>query len=154
MWYRRSERTLVGAGMWAALVLLSSAPVTGILPDLAAQDPDSVARRIDSTATLHGFVRDLGGRPLAGVDVVVLGIGRVAVTDAEGRFQLGSLPPGAVAVHVNQTWFAKHRRIVTLAPRSRHRLDVMLGAQEPAWCDEASADTWAIECRVPPARGR
>ena len=147
-------RSFAGAGFWTVLLLLSSAPTAGVVPDLAAQDPDSVARRVDSTATLYGVVRDLGGRPLAGVDVVALGVGRISVTDAEGRFQLASLPSGAVAIHVNQTWFAKHRRIVTLTPRSRHRLDVVLGAQVPAWCDEGSADTWAIECRVPPSPGR
>lgn len=44
---------------------------------------------------IGGVVRDHSDRaPLAGVEVAVKGTGRFATTDAEGRFALGSLPPG------------------------------------------------------------
>jgi hypothetical protein len=43
---------------------------------------------------IGGVVRDRDDRPLAGVEVTPVGSARTAVTDAEGRYRLHSLPEG------------------------------------------------------------
>ena len=48
-----------------------------------------------ATGVLRGVVRDTAGRPVAGADVRIPGTGFWTVTDAEGRFVLVNLPPGA-----------------------------------------------------------
>ena len=55
------------------------------------------------------------GQPLGGVTVVVVGTLYAAVTDAEGQFMLGPMPPGAYAVEVNALGFQVERRDVNVA---------------------------------------
>jgi hypothetical protein len=110
-----------------------------------------VARR-DSTATVSGIVHDRDQRPLAGVDVVALGVGRVAVTNREGRFTLTGLPAGAVELQVGDNWLERKRRIVTLGPGERLRYDLLLHGQVLIWCQEGHAEDWAIACRASPNR--
>ena len=55
------------------------------------------------------------GAPLEGVTVVVVGTLFAAVTEAEGRFAIGPIPPGAYAVEVNALGFQTERRDVDIA---------------------------------------
>jgi len=54
-------------------------------------------------------------QPVAGVNVVVVGTLYAAVTDAEGQFMLGPMPPGTYAVEVNALGYASLRRDVAVA---------------------------------------
>lgn len=47
-----------------------------------------------------GTVRDEAGAPLVDVQVVVAALGRTALTDAEGRFTLRGLAPGAHRLNI------------------------------------------------------
>lgn len=52
-----------------------------------------------SPGRITGSIADAVTRtPLASVDVSIAGLGRVAVTDAEGRYSIDSVPPGLVRV--------------------------------------------------------
>ena len=50
---------------------------------------------------IGGVVRDGQERPLAGVEVTPVGSARTAVTDAEGRYRLHSLPEGRRRLRVS-----------------------------------------------------
>jgi hypothetical protein len=106
----------------------------------------------DSTATILGVIQDHDQRPLAGVDVVALGVGRVAVTDRAGRYRLAGLPAGAVEIQVGDNWLERKRRIVTLGPGERHRYDLLLHGEVLIWCDQGHSEDWAIACRESPNR--
>ena len=43
----------------------------------------------DTTATVLGTVKDSAGRPISGVEVYVLTIGRGARTNDDGRYEIG-----------------------------------------------------------------
>jgi hypothetical protein len=106
----------------------------------------------DSTATLIGVIHDRDQRPLSGVDVVALGVGRAAVTDRDGRYSLAGLPAGAVEIQVGDNWLERKRRTVTLAPGERHRYDLLLHGEVLIWCDQGHSEDWAIACRASPNR--
>ena len=53
-------------------------------------------------AELRGRVlASLGRAPLAGVNVIVQGMGKGALTDEQGRFVIADLPPGLVNVQAS-----------------------------------------------------
>jgi len=143
--------------------LLLAAGLGFHVSSVAAQYPEKEGPRIrrydpgrrlsrDSTATLIGMIHDRDQRPLAGVDVVALGVGRVAVTDRAGRYRLAGLPAGAVEILVGDNWLERKRRMVTLAPGERHRYDLLLHGEVLIWCDQGHSEDWAIACRESPNR--
>lgn len=107
-------------------------------------------------ATVSGFARDPSGRPLAGVEVLVLGDARSGaallrgISDDQGRFVLGALEPGVYGVAAIKTgYLAALGRVNTLI---RSSVDLVLrpvpkpgdpGAEKVV--DDLS---WAL--RVPP----
>lgn len=55
---------------------------------------------------LTGNVVDLGGRPIAGAHVRLLGTRRVVQSDVHGAFALDSVPPGFQVVEARRIGFA------------------------------------------------
>lgn len=65
------------------------------------------ARAQDSTGAIEGVVRDTAGRPVAWAQVVAhgAGAGGGAHTDSLGRYRIGSLPAGRIAVLVRRVGY-------------------------------------------------
>jgi hypothetical protein len=98
-----------------------------LLGDVEAQaQPASVARPAGQIATfapgvITGLVRDEAGTPLAGVVVSALGTSTtIALTGEDGRFELGSLPPGPYVVRVHRKgYLTPSPQRVHVAPNGR-----------------------------------
>jgi outer membrane cobalamin receptor len=83
-----------------------------------------------AAATLRGTVIDFKTHePLGRVKVTVAGSDREALTDAQGRFELTPLPPGAVALTLATVGYGVSRQTVQLAANQVLVLTVPLGAE-------------------------
>ena len=71
-----------------------------------AQQPSRITGTVEEART---------GEPLEGVTVVVVGTLFAAVTETEGRFAIGPMPPGTYAVEVNALGFRTERREIEIA---------------------------------------
>jgi hypothetical protein len=84
------------------------------------------------SASITGTVTDPRGAPVAGAAVMFTGASPshrdvAAVTDAQGGFRFGGLPPGRYTVLVNATGFGPQQWPVTVEAGATARLDVVLG---------------------------
>lgn len=80
-----------------------------------------VPRPSRATTSLSGVVREQGsGKPLAQVQVVVLGTDLEATSDEEGRFSLAAVPPGTHRLEVRRVGFVVERRELSLAAGTPH----------------------------------
>jgi hypothetical protein len=105
----------------------ASAPPTG--PGLAALP---TLRR--GTARLTGTVRDAAGQPIAGARVAVRearAIDSIAVTDAQGAFQLSRLPAGTYPVAASALGYVIAEGAVDLRPGEAATLALTLTALTP-----------------------
>jgi hypothetical protein len=82
---------------------------------------------------VSGRVFDLDGRPLAGVDVVALGLGRATTTDGRGGFRFSRLPAGFFEFQFRRQGFELSQWSVTVEP-NLPTLDVSIAAIGPTWC--------------------
>jgi TonB-linked SusC/RagA family outer membrane protein len=78
-----------------------------------------VGRAHAQTGRITGQVTDTaGGRPLAGVEITLVGAGDRATagvrTDAEGKYTIGAAPAGRVQMHVRTLGYAPRDRMVTV----------------------------------------
>ncbi|MCB9793953.1 MAG: TonB-dependent receptor [Alphaproteobacteria bacterium] len=91
-----------------ALALLLAAPLVCV---------SSVAQAA-TTGAIRGQVVDEGGLPVPGVSVTLTGVNiageRTAVSDADGRFRIPTLPPGSHELLVKKEGFATMRVLVTV----------------------------------------
>lgn len=127
-------RRLPNAGL-LVVGLLAGRPFLSA-PSLAGQNPGPPGP--DTLTVLSGSVRDPDARPLAGVEVIALGLGRVTFTNAEGAFRLRQLPPGTFEFHFRRLGFDLARRFVTLEPGKPLELDVELRRLVPVPDSRAS----------------
>jgi hypothetical protein len=81
---------------------------------------------LTGTAKLAGIVRDVGGRPVAGAQVRVLGTAGNVRTDERGAYAIANLPAGTHELEVRQLGFGTARGPVELRHDQRTRLDVQL----------------------------
>ncbi len=93
--------------------------------------PVSLATKTStSTQTvLQGIVSDAATHlPLQGVNVVVDGTGRSAVTDAAGRYTIDGVPDiaGSHAVSLAKAGYQRFEQTLTLVPNNTHQFDVPL----------------------------
>ncbi len=85
------------------------------------------ARAQAVSAELSGTVRDAEtGAPLARANVVLVGTGTGAATDAEGRYALPPVAPGAYVVAVSYLGYEPFREEVALRAGEERRLEVAL----------------------------
>lgn len=93
------------------------------------QDPDSTAR---SAATLVGRVASRMGRPVADLEVSVVGTPSHTLSDSAGRFRLHPVPPGPQVVQFRRIGFQVRHFGVDLAPGASREVTVVVepGAYE------------------------
>jgi iron complex outermembrane receptor protein len=71
----------------------------------------------DATGTIRGVVVDsTSNQPVADVNVVLEGTRRGAVTNADGSYVIGSVPPGTYTVRARRIGFGAPAQVVTVAP--------------------------------------
>lgn len=132
---RTHDAAWLPAGVLAALIACSG----GNGPTSPTPPPAPV------TLTLSGYVRESGGAApgISGARVAVVegvNTGHAAMTNAEGRYTLAGLSPGAFTVEFSHEAFAIVRRPVTLS--SDATLDVALDRQaEPRFTLSGSVKT-------------
>ena len=87
-----------------------------------------------ATAVLAGQVVGAEGKnpPLAGAEIRILGTPRVVRTDAQGRFELRSLPAGFVEVKASAAGYQSQSVAVEMVRGGTTRLDLELAASQPA----------------------
>ncbi len=122
-----TTRTLTSAAVGGIVVVALSAVVSA----QSAARPFSfpVSRQVTSApGSIAGTVVDERGRPVASVVVSVLGaVTTVAVTDAEGRFDIGMLAPGPYLVRAHHTGFSAPRaQLVQVNPSARAGASIAL----------------------------
>jgi hypothetical protein len=74
---------------------------------------------LSGTASLTGTVRGVGGLPLSGAQLRVLGAAPVARSDARGRYELGDLPAGTQVLEVRRIgYLIEHQPVELRAGRT------------------------------------
>lgn len=101
------RRTLLG------VLVLGAFATAGAQPDVAL-------------GGLKGFVRDSGGRALAGVQITMPGTALVAETDLDGRFELAKIRPGMLSLRFRRLGFAPDTVDLLIMGGSIVPLDVTL----------------------------
>ena len=112
------------AGATSASGSASARPAPALAPGSAVRSAAAAAAPRTRGAVLADTVASLSGRvvaagtsePVAGAEVAAVGTGRLARTDASGRFALGGLAPGPVLLEVRSGGGLKGSAGVTLAP--------------------------------------
>lgn len=103
------------------------------------------------TAVLTGTVRDAAGAPLPGASVVLAGTTRGAAADADGRFRIEQLAPGAYRVVATMLGYTSAVEPVRLAEglesRARLRLVPSVAALEGATVEAERDGRWARHLR-------
>ncbi|HEY8484305.1 MAG TPA: TonB-dependent receptor [Longimicrobiales bacterium] len=80
-------------------------------------------------ARILGTVTTEGGQPIAGANVVVVGTGRGALTDAQGRYVINDVPAGTHQVTASLIGYASVTQQVTVVPGGSATLDFQLRAE-------------------------
>lgn len=62
-----------------------------------------------------GTVRSEAGQPISGANVLVVGVGRTAVTAADGAFTITGVPAGNHSIRVNSVGYAEATQQITVA---------------------------------------
>ena len=78
------------------------------------------------TGRIGGTVRDAGGLPLPGVNVVAEGTGRGAATDLDGRYRIDRLAPGTYTLTASAIGYERQERSVTLSAGAAVTVDFVL----------------------------
>src|SRR3954462_15593497 len=87
-------------------IVLAMCCILTVASSALAQSVGSVTGRVTSSD---------GGRPVAGVAVVLVGTTRAAITDNEGRFNLGGLAAGVRRLEARRIGFVSATQSVTVA---------------------------------------
>lgn len=83
-------------------------------------------------AVLEGTAVDENGVPVGGVQIRIEELGRSAVTDAEGKFEIRGLPPGTVTVTAtSKQYFSAEANQVDLSEGAAVKLEIHLIKQVP-----------------------
>lgn len=122
---RRRRRRPAAAPLTTALVLalLPGALLVAPARPLAAQPAAA-----QGTGRVAGTVLGEGGRPVSGAQVIVVGTRVGAVTDDNGRYNIGGVPAGAQTIRVQRIGFTPRTQPVTVAAGQVATLDVQLTA--------------------------
>jgi TonB-linked SusC/RagA family outer membrane protein len=117
--------------MMTRLTLLCAAVALGVGGNAAAAlpsaSPTAVTRDV-AAATITGHVTDANGRPLANVQVFVVGTQLRALSATDGRYSIAGVPTGTQTVRAMLIGFAPQSRAVTVGDQPV-TLDFSLTAQ-------------------------
>jgi hypothetical protein len=94
---------------------------------VSAADTASSLRVLSGPGRLSGQLLDKAGRGVDGARISVAGTLAVAVTDAEGRFALDSLPTGSHTLEVRKLGFGVLEQGVDISLAAPARVTVVLG---------------------------
>jgi hypothetical protein len=97
-------------------------PLLVLLATAAGAQPGAVS----------GTVRDTSGAPLPGASVYLSGTARGASADADGRYRIGAVPPGAYRLVGSLVGYRADAEEVRLGPGEKQVLDLVL---EPTTLD-------------------
>ena len=90
----------------------------------------SPAARAQADGRISGRVAATDGTPVSGARVSVLNTAALTATDADGRFTLGGLAPGALDVSVQALGYAAAVRTVRVAAGETATLDLVLASAD------------------------
>jgi hypothetical protein len=88
--------------------------------------PFALPAQESAPAMLSGVVRDTLGKPLADVEVVVVGVGLSARTSRDGVYAVLGIPPGIRRVVIRRVGFEQIVHDLEIAPGADARMDVDL----------------------------
>lgn len=151
---RMSRLTSAAVGGLVLLVLAVYVPAdvrAEARADSRADGPSPVVRPVSRVAaaapgTIHGVVQDDHGAPVIGALVSAVGITKAfAVTDRRGRFELGTLAPGAYLLRAHSSGFiASRSQTIDVRPSSRVSSSIALKRATPAAAIAPAARTAPI----------
>lgn len=118
---RRRRRPAAPLATALALALLPGALLVAPARELAAQPAAA-----QGTGRVAGTVLGEGGRPVSGAQVIVVGTRVGAVTDDNGRYNIGGVPAGAQTIRVQRIGFTPRTQPVTVATGQVATLDFQL----------------------------
>jgi TonB-dependent SusC/RagA subfamily outer membrane receptor len=110
----------------AAALALALLPGALLVP--AARTLHAQPAAAQGTGRIAGTVLGEGARPVAGAQVIVVGTRVGAVTDDNGRYNIGGAPVGAQTVRVQRIGFTPRTQPVTVAAGQVATLDFQLAA--------------------------
>jgi hypothetical protein len=99
-------------------------------PSQTSGAPGGTSRTAATTGTITGLVTDAAtGRPLAGVQLVLGGTNRGALTDQNGRFRLNEVPAGAHMLSAAMIGYLRTEQRVEVTAAATRDLRVQLRSQ-------------------------
>lgn len=118
---------------WKEEGMRDEQPVRTVTPDMVKRENGrTVAHELDGLLHSIGGVVQQGNKPLAGVQVRVLGGGRTAVTNNKGHYFLGPLPTGSYTLQAWQNNTLLAQKSINV-PRTtvEETYDLLLEQDEP-----------------------
>lgn len=110
-------------GSSTSQVPVSSIASGVVIRDLALEDPRTASGR---RASIQGTVRNSQGAPVAGATVLLPGMARFAVSDANGEYSLTGIPLGTRSVMVRRLGFSPALLSLDLTSAEVHKADAVL----------------------------
>lgn len=91
-----------------------------------ALSPQLSAAQVAGTGTITGTITSDAGQPVSGVQVLIVGRGIGATTDADGHFTLRGVPPGTYQLRAQRIGFAPRSTQVTVGANQTITADLAL----------------------------
>ncbi|MEA2763046.1 MAG: hypothetical protein QOD47_2330 [Gemmatimonadaceae bacterium] len=88
--------------------------------------PHAAAAQVAGAGTITGTVTSDTGQPVSGVQVLVVGRGMGATTDADGHFTIRGVPPGTYQLRAQRIGFAPRNTQVTVGANQAITADLAL----------------------------
>jgi hypothetical protein len=115
-----------GAGVVVRQLSISTSAARRIADSATSAADTAPSALLTGASVVSGVVRGAGGRPVSGAQVRVIGARGTTVTDEQGRFTLGDLPPGTQVLEVRRIGYALAQQPVELRAARAASQDVRL----------------------------
>jgi hypothetical protein len=123
-------------GAWLGFIVMvagCAGPSTPAAPSAASPEgvsrPASPAEFDETTGGIDGAVHDDELRPIPAATVHLIGLGLVAVTDADGHFAFSHLAPGTIEVRAEKEGYGGTSVFTAIRAGAANRLDMLLSAR-------------------------